>query len=71
MTSVALRPATPADSEFCYHLHKAAMGDYITAIWGWNEQVQRGQARRRQHQDHHAAHQAAPVRPSDHLIHWS
>ena len=42
MTSVALRPATPADSEFCYQLHKAAMGSYITAIWGWDEQVQRG-----------------------------
>jgi ribosomal protein S18 acetylase RimI-like enzyme len=42
MTSVALRPATPGDSEFCYQLHKAAMGDYITAIWGWDEEVQRG-----------------------------
>ena len=42
MTSVALRPATPADSEFCFQLHKAAMGDYITAIWGWDEQRQRG-----------------------------
>jgi ribosomal protein S18 acetylase RimI-like enzyme len=42
MTSVALRPATPGDSEFCYQLHKAAMGDYITAIWGWDEQVQQG-----------------------------
>jgi len=42
MISVALRPATPADSEFCYQLHKAAMGSYITAIWGWDEQVQRG-----------------------------
>jgi ribosomal protein S18 acetylase RimI-like enzyme len=42
MTPVALRPATPADSEFCYQLHKAAMGGYITAIWGWDEQVQRG-----------------------------
>jgi ribosomal protein S18 acetylase RimI-like enzyme len=41
MTPVALRPATPADSEFCYQLHKAAMGGYITAIWGWDEQVQR------------------------------
>jgi len=40
MTPAALRPATPADSEFCYQLHKAAMGDYITAIWGWDEQVQ-------------------------------
>jgi ribosomal protein S18 acetylase RimI-like enzyme len=41
MTAIALRPATPADSEFCYQLHKAAMGGYITAIWGWDEQVQR------------------------------
>jgi ribosomal protein S18 acetylase RimI-like enzyme len=41
MTLVELRPATDADSEFCYQLHKAAMGDYITATWGWDEQVQR------------------------------
>ena len=41
MTAVALRPAAPADSEFCYQLHKAAMGDYVTAIWGWDDQVQR------------------------------
>ena len=41
MISIALRPATRADSEFCYQLHKAAMGGYITAIWGWDEQLQR------------------------------
>jgi ribosomal protein S18 acetylase RimI-like enzyme len=41
MTLVALRPATSADSEFCFQLHKAAMGGYITAIWGWDEQRQR------------------------------
>ncbi|MGE5291696.1 MAG: GNAT family N-acetyltransferase [Micromonosporaceae bacterium] len=41
MTAIALRPATPADSEFCFQLHKAAMGGYITAIWGWDEQIQR------------------------------
>jgi ribosomal protein S18 acetylase RimI-like enzyme len=41
MTPVALRPATSADSEFCFQLHKAAMGSYITAIWGWDEQRQR------------------------------
>ena len=40
-SAIALRSATPADAEFCYQLHKAAMGDYITAIWGWDEQVQR------------------------------
>jgi len=41
MTVVALRPARPADSEFCFRLHKAAMGDYVAAIWGWDEQRQR------------------------------
>jgi ribosomal protein S18 acetylase RimI-like enzyme len=41
MTPVALRPATSADGEFCFQLHKAAMGGYITAIWGWDEQRQR------------------------------
>ena len=41
MTPVTLRPATPADSEFCFQLHKAAMSGYITAIWGWDEQRQR------------------------------
>jgi GNAT superfamily N-acetyltransferase len=40
-SAIALRPATPAGAEFCYQLHKAAMGGYITAIWGWDEQVQR------------------------------
>ena len=38
---ITLRPATPADAEFCYRLHKAATGDYITATRGWDEQVQR------------------------------
>jgi ribosomal protein S18 acetylase RimI-like enzyme len=42
MTVIALRSATPADSEFCFRLHKAAMGDYIAAVWGWDEKVQRG-----------------------------
>ena len=40
-SEIALRPAIPADTEFCYRLHKAAMGDYVAAIWGWDEQVQR------------------------------
>ena len=39
---VALRPARPADSEFCYRLHQAAMGEYVAALFGWDEQVQRG-----------------------------
>jgi ribosomal protein S18 acetylase RimI-like enzyme len=41
-SAIALRQATTADAEFCYQLHKAAMGEYITTIWGWDEQVQRG-----------------------------
>ena len=41
-TDVALRPASPADSEFCYRLHRAAMGEYVTALFGWDEQLQRG-----------------------------
>jgi len=47
MTRVTLRPATPADSEFCFQLHKAAMGEYITTIWGWDEQRQRDSHTRR------------------------
>jgi hypothetical protein len=39
MTPVALRPATPADSECCFQLRKAATGDYVTAIWGRHEQA--------------------------------
>jgi ribosomal protein S18 acetylase RimI-like enzyme len=41
MIAVGLRPATPADEEFCFQLHQAAMGGYITAIWGWDDAVQR------------------------------
>jgi hypothetical protein len=39
-SAIGLRPAGPADAGFCYQLHKAAMGEYIAAIWGWDEQVQ-------------------------------
>jgi ribosomal protein S18 acetylase RimI-like enzyme len=38
---IALRAAVAADSEFGFELHKAAMGDYVAAAWGWDEQVQR------------------------------
>ncbi|MEU3622435.1 GNAT family N-acetyltransferase [Amycolatopsis coloradensis] len=41
MSVIGLRPAMPADSEFCFELHKAAMGDYVTAVWGWDEHAQR------------------------------
>ena len=41
MATIELRSASDTDSEFCYQLHKAAMGAYVTAIWGWDEQAQR------------------------------
>ena len=39
--SIELRPATEADREFCYALHEATMRDYVAAIWGWDDSVQR------------------------------
>jgi GNAT superfamily N-acetyltransferase len=39
--SIRLRPATPADSGFCYLLHRAALGDVVHTLWGWDETVQR------------------------------
>ncbi|MFI9162115.1 GNAT family N-acetyltransferase [Kitasatospora aureofaciens] len=41
MSVVILRPAAPADSEFCFRPHKAAMGEYVAATRGWDEAVQR------------------------------
>lgn len=41
MSVVRLRPAVVGDSEFCFQLHKAAMRDYVDAIWGWEDQPQR------------------------------
>lgn len=36
-----LRQATADDYEFLYRLHKAALGQYIDATWGWHEAWQR------------------------------
>lgn len=42
MDDIRLRPATPADDEFLYVLHRRALGDVIEATWGpWNDAVQR------------------------------
>lgn len=41
MTKVELRPATAADSEYCYSVHRLAMRSSVEAIWGWDEAVQR------------------------------
>jgi ribosomal protein S18 acetylase RimI-like enzyme len=36
-----LRPATGDDFPFLYDLHLAAMKDYVTRTWGWDDAVQR------------------------------
>jgi hypothetical protein len=41
VTDIGLRPASPGDSVYCYQVHKLAMGDYVSATWGWDEEVQR------------------------------
>ena len=38
---VSLRPATEKDYDFLWWLHGATMRDYVEAIWGWDEAVQR------------------------------
>jgi len=37
----SLRAARPEDSEFVFHVKKAALGEYIEKTWGWDEQFQR------------------------------
>jgi ribosomal protein S18 acetylase RimI-like enzyme len=39
---VGLRPAATDDSDFCFALHRAAMGGYVAAVWGWDDAVQAG-----------------------------
>ncbi|WP_410791251.1 GNAT family N-acetyltransferase [Kribbella sp. C-35] len=42
MEEVHLRPATAADDEFLYDLHRRTLGDVIEATWGpWDDAVQR------------------------------
>lgn len=36
-----LRPATDADREFLFDLHRQAMRDYVEPLWGWDDVVQR------------------------------
>lgn len=38
---VELRRLRPGDAEFCFEVHRAALGEYVDAIWGWDEPVQR------------------------------
>jgi GNAT superfamily N-acetyltransferase len=40
-TSPRLRPAAVSDSDFCYELHRAALGPYVQMVFGWDERMQR------------------------------
>ena len=42
----SLRPAAEVDFEFLFHLHVAALGPYVTLIWGWDDADQRQRFRR-------------------------
>jgi ribosomal protein S18 acetylase RimI-like enzyme len=44
---LALHPASPADLELLYGLHRATMRDYIHRTWGWDEAWQRSEFERR------------------------
>lgn len=37
---LGLRPASEGDYEFFYQLKKDAIGDYVRATWGWDEEQQ-------------------------------
>jgi ribosomal protein S18 acetylase RimI-like enzyme len=47
---LVIRPATSNDSSFSYAVKRAALGDYVAQVWGWDETVQ---------QNYHAADWAA------------
>jgi len=38
---IKLTPADESHRELSYQVRKVAYGDYITRIWGWDEDVQR------------------------------
>jgi len=38
---LGLRPAVAADQDFCFRLHRAALGEYVEAVWGWDDEDQR------------------------------
>jgi hypothetical protein len=41
MADIVLRPATAADAEFFFDLHKASLGPYVDQIWDWDDADQR------------------------------
>ncbi|MEU0531845.1 GNAT family N-acetyltransferase [Amycolatopsis tolypomycina] len=38
---IGLRRLRPGDSEFCFRLHRRALGEYVDAVWGWDDPAQR------------------------------
>jgi ribosomal protein S18 acetylase RimI-like enzyme len=38
---VELRRLRSGDDEFCFSVHRDALGEYVDAIWGWDEPAQR------------------------------
>lgn len=42
-----VRPATPADYAFLYHLYVATMKPYVAQVWGWDESMQPERFRQR------------------------
>jgi ribosomal protein S18 acetylase RimI-like enzyme len=43
----SFRPATPADYDFLYQLHRATIRPYVEATWGWNDEWQEEYFRRK------------------------
>ena len=41
LKNLRLRQATAEDSEFAYQTKKAAFGEYVEQVWGWDEVKQR------------------------------
>jgi ribosomal protein S18 acetylase RimI-like enzyme len=41
MAEIEVRPATDADRRFCFALHEATMREYVAAVWGWDDALQR------------------------------
>jgi hypothetical protein len=39
--NVVTRPADASDALFAYTVKRAALGEYVAQVWGWDEAVQR------------------------------
>lgn len=48
LSKIGLRQATEADSAFVYEAKRAALGDYVSQTWGWEEAFQQ-----RYHREHY------------------